>query len=126
MVSKESFSTAEATLPCLFFTTVHHKPLCEVAVLPLCASQSLLVPPHDNTTANAVGGSNITPRLTNSQTLGLSETSGSGWLQLLVHAHTPETIRTPAISHKLHISVQSLTTGRCGMLSEVKLNLDCL
>lgn len=35
-----SESTAEATLLCLFFTTVHHKPFCEVAALPLCASRS--------------------------------------------------------------------------------------
>lgn len=61
----------------------------------VCLSEPLR-PPHDNTAANAVQGSKITPRLTNSETLGPSETSGSGWVQLLVHAHTPETIGTQA------------------------------
>lgn len=57
----------------------------------LCAFHSLTVLPHYKST---VGGSKFTPGLTNSQTLGQSETSGGSWLQLLVCAHTPATIRT--------------------------------
>lgn len=118
----ESDSTAEATLPCLFFTTVHHKPFCEVAALPLCASQFLLVPPDDNTPANAFEGSNITPRLTNGQTLlsayqkHLGVVGCSCWSMPTPPKQLGLRPDVGILSHKLHVSVLSLTTRNSGML----------
>lgn len=62
-------------------------PLWGFCSVPLTVS----VFPHYKST---VRGSKFTPGLTNSQTLGLSETSGGTWLQLLVRTHTTATIRT--------------------------------
>lgn len=127
-----SDSTAEATLPCLFFTTVHHKPsvrLLHFRCVHPSSSWSLhtitLLPTHS-------GGSNITPRLTNGQTLlsayqkHLGVVGCSCWSMPTPPKQLGLRPDVEIISHKLHVSVLSLTTKNSGMLSEVQLNLGSL
>lgn len=97
-------------------------PFCEVVVLPLWVSRSFLTITVQPTLPE---DQRSPPRLPNSQTLSLLETSGTGWLQLLVRAHTPKQLGqrpdVEIISHKLHVSAPSLATSRSRKLSEVQL-----
>lgn len=122
-------SWSQFTMP--VFTTLYHKPSCEVPVLPLTVSQAVF-------TITLPSGllkdqRSATPRLTNSRTLGLSETSGSGWLQLLVHVHTPKNNqdsgqmwRSSHVRYRCFCSLQPHTTRRSPMPSEALLNSACL
>lgn len=85
-------------------------------------------PPHNNTTADADEGSKITPTPNKQLTLGLSETSGSGWLQLSLHAHTRATIRlrpdVEIISRKVQMFL-FLSPRRSRMLSDYYISSVC-
>lgn len=105
MVSKELCSTAEATLACLFspqWTTGPSVKLLRFRSEPLKAFQALLIITLQPTPLKDQRSPSC---LTKTKTLCPSETSGSGWLQLLVCAHAYATIRPDVkiVSRKLQM-----------------------